>query len=232
MNISVSVMAHPDRRLRVNALHNALSIGPLNVAWDNEGPPSRDPERLWRTARAAWSLYDPHAAWHLLLQDDAIPVPGLMAALPEALKRVPSPGVVSLYIGTTRPTPGVWTGLTRRADEQGASWIVGPMLMWGVALMLPTYLIPEMLLWGDRQRGIPDDMRVGRWARRRGLQAWFPWPSLVQHPPDESLVGHGAGRVARRVLEGDARHVDWDGPVVRWGNQGDGTHSRNPRPVP
>lgn len=216
MTLSVSVMAHPDRCLRVNALRNSLGIGPLAVSWDLEGPPARDPERIWRNARAAWSMYDPGAAWHLLLQDDAIPAPHLMAALPRALAHVPCPSVVSLYIGTGRPIPGVWHSLARRADEAGASWIVGPMVMWGVGLAVPTHLIPEMLLHGDRQYGIADDQRVSRWAKRRGLEAWFPWPSLVNHPDGESLINHGPGRTARRFLGGDARQVDWSGPVVRY----------------
>lgn len=216
MTISVSIMAHPDRTLRVNALRNALSIGPIPTAWDLEGPPRRDPERLWRNARAAWMMYDPGCAWHLLLQDDALPAAHLMAALPKALENVRCPSVVSLYIGSGRPAPGVWYDLARRADAAGASWVVGPMVMWGVALALPTHLIPEMLAWGDRQHRLTDDMRVGKWAKRRGLEAWFPWPSLVNHPDGESLVGHGAGRTARKFLDGDARKVDWAGPVVRY----------------
>jgi hypothetical protein len=216
MRISVSIMAHPDRRAQVAALRD--QVGPVPVAWDAEGPPSRDPERLWRTAREAWRLYDPAAAWHLLLQDDAVPAPGLLAALPGALAHVPCPSVVSLYVGTGRPVPGVWHELARRGDEEGASWLVGPMVSWGVALLVPTHLIPELLIWGDRQRGIPDDLRVGRWAHHRKLEAWFPWPSLVNHPDGASLVGHGGGRTARRFLEGDARAVDWGGPVVRYGH--------------
>jgi hypothetical protein len=215
LTVSISVMAHPDRRAQVTALQYELGRR-VPIAWDNEGPPSRDHERLWRTARAAWRLYDPAAAWHLLLQDDAIVAPHLLAALPGALDHVPCPAVVSLYVGTGRPVPGVWHDLARRADEGAAAWIVGPMVMWGVALAVPTHLVPEMLLWGDRQRGIPDDMRVGRWARQRKLEAWFPWPSLVDHPEGASLVGHAGRRVARHFLATDAREVDWGGPVVRW----------------
>lgn len=207
-------MAHPQRRAQVEMLRH--EVGPVPVAWDIEGPPKRDPDRLWRTARAAWRLYDPAAEWHLLLQDDAIVSPHLMAALPGVLKHVPCPAVVSLYAGTGRPVPGVWYDLERRADEAMASWVVGPLICWGVALLVPTYLVPEMLIFGDRQHGIADDMRVNRWARRRKLQAWYPWPSLVDHPDGASLVGHGGGRTARRFLATDAREVDWGGPVVRW----------------
>jgi len=215
VTISVSIMAHPARSAQVTALQQDLGRR-VPVAWDNEGPAKRDPERLWRTAREAWRLYDPAATWHLLLQDDAIVSPHLLAALPGALAHVPCPAVVSLYVGTGRPVPGLWHDLAQRADAASAAWLVGPMVMWGVALIVPTYLIPEMLLWGDRQRGIPDDLRVGRWARLRRLEAWHPWPSLVNHPEGASLIGHGEGRTARRFLDSDARTVNWDGAVVRW----------------
>jgi hypothetical protein len=214
MKLSVSIMAHPDRVARVDALQAALGA-PVPVAWDTEGPPWRDPERLWRTARRAWELHNPHADWHLLLQDDAIVAPDLLGALGRGLKHVPERAIVSLYIGTGRPVPGLWRTLAARADEADASWIVGPRSMWGVALALPTAVIPQMMAWADRQRGIPDDMRVGRWARRSRLEAWFPWPSLVDHPEDASLLGHGPGRRALRFVGSSALEWDPAGPVVR-----------------
>lgn len=216
MKISVSIMAHPDRGEKVVRLICELGALGTPVAWDSEGPPSRDPERLWRTARDAWSLHDPAADWHLLLQDDAILSPGLMATLPAALAHVPDRAVVSLYAGANRPLPRVWHDLTTEADTAGAAWMVAPLIMWGVALLVPTALIGAMIGWCDQQRGIPDDMRVGRWARRSGLESWYTWPSLVDHPDGDSLIGHGPGRTARRFAVDGAAGIDWAGPVVRW----------------
>jgi hypothetical protein len=214
MLLSVSIMAHPDRAWRVDRLRASLGV-PVPVAWDFEGPPKRDGDRIWRTASRAWELHNPSADWHLLLQDDAIVAPDLIPALEKGLERVPPAAVVSLYIGTGRPIPWVWQRLGEKADVEGASWIVGPRAMWGVALALPVANVPEMLAYAQTQHGLPDDMRVGRWARRKRFEAWFPWPSLVDHPDDESLVGHGAGRHALRFATGSA--LDWDpsGPVVR-----------------
>lgn len=214
MRLSVSIMAHPDRAARVDELRAALEA-PVPVAWDTEGPPTRDPERLWRTARRAWGLHDPGADWHLLLQDDVIPSPGLLGTVGRALAHVPDPAIVSLYIGTGRPLPRVWERLGAEADKAGASWIVGPRAMWGVALAVPTALLAGMVEWCDRQRGIPDDMRVGRWARRNRLEAWFPWPSLVDHPDGESIIGHGPGRRALRFAGPAAAEWDPSGLVVR-----------------
>lgn len=210
-------MAHPVRADAVRRLREQVPTA--RVGWDIEGAPRRDHERVWRTARRAWSLYDPRAAWHVLLQDDAKLCPGFFDALPDVLERhTDQRRIVSFYLGTTRPMPGMWQTLTQRADREGATWIVGPMVMWGVALAVPTTLIPEMIAWGDSQRGIPDDMRVGRWGSKRKVEAWYPWPSLVDHFDDESLVGHGKGRVARRFAADGVEGVDWSGGgVVRWG---------------
>lgn len=205
------------RQLAADFVGSRGAVDPdtIPVAWDDEGPPTRDPERVWRTAKRAWQLHNPEADWHLLLQDDAILTPGLMDTLVGALEHVPPRCIISLYAGTGRPIPWVWQKLSEQADVAGASWIVGPRSMWGVALLLPVPVIGEMIAYCDTQHGIPDDMRVGRWARRQRYEAWFPWPCLVDHPDDESLVGHGAGRHALRFV-GDASSWDPTGPIIRW----------------
>lgn len=213
MRLSVSIMAHPDRAERVDKLRESLGTL-VPVGWDAEGPPARDPDRVWRTARRAWRLHEPAADWHLLLQDDAIVAPDLLEAVAKGLDHAPPQAIVSLYLGTGRPIPWVWERLGTRADLEGAAWIVGPRAMWGVAVALPTALIDEMVAYADTQHGIPDDMRVGRWARRKRLQAWFPWPCLVDHPDGASLVGHGSGRRALRFATGSALSWDPAGPVI------------------
>lgn len=215
MRLSCSIMAHPARVEQVAQLDRHLGNRGLPVYWDDEGPPSRDPERAWRTARGAWQLHDPTSDWHLLLQDDAIANPDLLRVAACALRYVPENAAVSFYMGKQRPTPGVWTTLARAADKKGAAWIVGPMLMWGVALALPTKRIPEMIEYSDRKYMLADDQRVGRWARSARLEPWFSWPSLVDHPPDGSIVGHGPARVAHRFAE-YGTVFDWGGPVVRY----------------
>lgn len=213
MKISVSIMAHPDRAPVVDSLKATLGA-PARVAFDMDGPPSRDPARIWNTARRAWEMHDEHADWHLLLQDDAVPAAHLLEQLPAALKHVPARCVVSLYLGSGRPMATTWNKVTAEADAKGAAWIVGPRCLWGVALLLPTSCIPDMIAYGNRQHGIPDDMRVQRWAQRERMETWYPWPSLVDHPDAGSIIGHGTGRTAR-AFRGDARGADWSGPVVR-----------------
>lgn len=212
--VSVSIMAHPDRAHHVETLQAALGAR-VPVGWDEEGPPRRDPDRIWRTARRAWELRDPAADWHLLLQDDAIVAANLLDELPGALEQVPQRAVVSLYLGDGRPLSATWGQVTAEAQNVGASWIVAPRVMWGVGVLVRTAMIPDMLSWCDRQHGIADDMRVGRWGQRSRLETWYTWPCLVDHPDGGSLIGHGGGRTARSFRR-DARGADWSGPIVRW----------------
>jgi hypothetical protein len=161
-------------------------------------------------------MHDPEADWHLVLQDDALVCPGLLGMLADGLEWVYPRAVVSLYLGDVRPAPTVWAGLARRADSVGAAWVVGPKLSWGLAVVLPVHAIEPMIAEGDRLGGVPDDMRIGRWAHLARYESWYTWPSLVDHAAGESLVGHTVVRRARRFV-GEDGPVEWHpaGPVVR-----------------
>lgn len=217
MSLSISVMAHPARvHLLVpllRSLHETVDVVP--VAWDREGEPRRDHDRIWRNCRSAWEMHNPDAQWHLVLQDDAVIPAGLARATESALRWIPSKAAVSLYLGQVRPQATLWSQLADRARECEASWIVGPRLMWGVALILPTVFIPEMLAWGDRQHGMPDDQRIGAWAKRKGLEAWYPWPSFVDHAPDGSLIGYQSVRTAHETVKGGLEGWSPGGAVIR-----------------
>jgi len=188
---------------------------PVPVHWDDEGPPNGKADRVWRTARGAWLLADPAADWHVLIQDDALPCEDFLAGLERALEHVPPDAVVSGYLGTGRTVPIRWEALARAADSAGASWVRTGKLMWGVCIVLPVRLIPEMIERADRRAGIPDDMRVAGWAERTGREVWYPWPSLVDHRKVPSLTKHRAhDRVARRWHSGSALDLSWSGGVV------------------
>lgn len=202
-------MAHPDRAGEVEALRETLGR-PVVVAWDDEGKASGNADRVWRTARRAWALAEPDADWHLLIQDDARPCADLLAGLERALAFVPQDAIVSGYLGTGRNVPIRWEALAKAADTYSADWVRSNKLMWGVAIALPTRLIPEMIEYADRRPGVPDDMRVAGWAERTQREVWYTWPSLVDHLPVPSLTKHKAReRVARRWHEGSALDVDW-----------------------
>lgn len=214
MKLSASVMAHPAREAEVATLLAALDR-PVPVAWDDEGSPSGNADRVWRTARRGWQMADQCADWHVLIQDDAVPCADMLAGLERALAFVPQDAVVSAYLGTGRNVPMRWEALARAADTAGVHWVRTLKLMWGVCIALPVPLIGEMIAHADRKPGVPDDMRVAGYAERYGREVWYPWPSLVDHLPVPSLTKHrAADRRARRHLDGSAINVNWTARFV------------------
>jgi hypothetical protein len=214
VRLSAAVMAHPDRGQEVTELVAALDR-PVTIYWDSEGPPSGSGDRVWRTARGAWSLADPDADWHVLIQDDAAPCADFLAGLERALAFVPQDAVVSPYLGTGRNVPIRWEAMARAADTAGATWVRSQKLMWGVCIVLPVKLIGEMIAYADKRAGVPDDMRVAGWAEKTSREVWYTWPSLVDHLAVPSLTKHKAReRVARRWHGGSALEINWAGHAV------------------
>jgi hypothetical protein len=219
VKISASIMAHPDRARMVAELAAGLAAGwggrQVPVHFDPHGAPSGKGDRVWSVAREAWSMHDPGADFHVLVQDDAIPSPDMLPALEKALEHVPDYALVSPYLGQGRNVPRRWGKMADQADDQGASWICSYVLMWGVCLAVPVAMIPEMIAWCDRKSGMPDDMRVGRWFQRQKIDTWYTWPSLVDHRPGDSLTKHRqVERIAVRHHLESALELAWDGPTV------------------
>lgn len=215
MKLSASIQAHPDRADLVKTFTSLLDRD-VPVVWDDEGPPSGNADRGWRTARRAWERHDPDADWHLVLQDDAAPCRDLLAGLERALDHVPPDAVVSAYLGRGGGNGARWAPIVASAQTARASWIRSSKLGWGVAIILPVKLIPEMIEYADRKTGITDDMRVAGWAEKRHTEVWYPWPSLVDHLLVPSLTKHRAkNRVAWRYHYGSALELEWSrGEVV------------------
>lgn len=216
VRLSASIMAHPDRQDLVDELRQDLRFQrSVPIAWDREGPPSGNSDRVWRNARRGWEMANPDADWHVLLQDDAVVCADFLDGLESALERVPPDAVVSPYLGRGGATPHRWARMAADADQRESSWVVSTKLMWGVAICLPTSAISDMIEMADRMTGIPDDMRVAGWAQKRRLPVWYTWPSLVDHRAVPSITKHRAKeRRAERHHVGSALDLNWDRPVT------------------
>lgn len=215
VRVSCTVMAHPDRAAHVEMLRHHLDRE-VSTVWDQEGPPSGNAARVWRNARAGWLEHDPAATHHLLIQDDALVCEDLLAGLEAALAFAPQDAIVSPYLGMGRHVPMRWEHAANAATAAGARWIRTGKLMWGVAIVMPTFLIEPMIAYADRcSPTVSDDMRVAGFAERFDREVWYTWPSLVNHHRIPSLTKHRASdRVARRWLPGSALALDWSGAVV------------------
>lgn len=208
MTLSVSIMAHPKREAMVDDLLSRLDR-PVQVVWD-EINDRHD------TGARAMEAFDPTCSHHLVLQDDVLPSPDLIAGVERALEFCPQDVPISLYVGRVRPfvkpvQQAVWAA-------RDASWITMRGIYWGPAVILPTSDIPQMLEWfrGPEGSAVTNyDRRMSVWYRLMNRDCWYTWPSLVDHRGDESLAHLYRGqRRAHKFHDGSALDVDWTGKVV------------------
>lgn len=213
MRLSAAIMAHPVRRAEAESVRAELDR-PVEIVYDTVQEPSKDPKQRWATGRRAWEAHDPSADWHMVIQDDAIVAPDLLAGLEAALAVLGPEGLVSAYTGTGRPDQAHVRRALTHADAKGHSWISTRSLCWGVAIIAPVATIPGMLTWCSvpQRSRLNYDLRIGRYYRDvLKWRTWYTVPSLVDHRDGESLVGHGGGgaRVAHRMHGGSALAIDW-----------------------
>lgn len=208
MTVSGVIMAHPDREAFIPALRQNLDR-PTPIVWD------RISDR-WDTGRRALLSFDSKATHSLVIQDDGVVCRDLYAGVEAALAHVPPGVVLSLYAGRTRvfrTAVAQATRLSRRARRSPA-FLASTQLLWGVAVVIPTGYIPDLVEWGDGRPEIANyDKRISYWCQANDVPVWYTWPSLVQHRVSPSLVpGRGsAGRIAYK-FHGDrasALTVDW-----------------------
>lgn len=143
-------------------------------------------------------MRQPGADAYLIAQDDAVFYHD--ASLREYLEYALWPGhqrcIVSLYCsaGYTRPEPG-WHSCAGR-------WGLG-----AVAFVWPREVLREFVAdpqvfnrrWRPGGAGLVHiDDAIGRWAFLRGVEIWFPCPSLVQHVGEVSTLWPDAPATGKR----------------------------------
>lgn len=211
--ISIAVMAHTKRARFIPSLLDALDRKAV-VVWD------RHNDRI-DTGRRSLLAYDPAATHHVVIQDDAIPCQDLAAGLEQAVEHT-GDHPLGLYFGATAPNRITNRLIASVADRDGYRWIRMEGPIWGVGVCIPTGHIEELLAGYDRKQAVRNyDARIQRWYRDRGVDCYYPWPSLVDHRDSDenpSLVPgrNTSGRVAFNFLGADrsAVEIDWDGEVL------------------
>jgi len=208
VSLAVAVVAHPTRLAAAEQL--AADLGAHLVVDEHERG-----EWLTHARALAWAAEQPvsHA---LIVQDDALPVPGLLDHVIAATDAHPD-GPIGLYVGRARPRADQVARAVHRADEVGASWLEANTLLWGVATVLPATDLGALLAWGRRCQ-LPYDQRIGAWYRSQMRPVRYTWPSLVDHADGPSLLA-GRARTVQRVAWRTGVPVSWHGPVVRIGSR-------------
>ena len=215
MNITAAVMAHPSRKDYAEALESQLKVMPFNavgIVYNELGEDVSPHDREWDTGSRSLKWGVGKGAWHLVIQDDAILTPCFFENIVAAIEALPQKTLISLYVGQARPWPLKITTAVNRAED--GDWLRHWMLLWGVAIIIPTDHIEPMLEFvADRQE--PYDTRIGMFYQRNMMEVYYTIPSLVDHDDGQrSLLGHGilpGARIAHRPATGK---VTFTGVVI------------------
>lgn len=205
----MGVMAHIDRRQEAEAL--AASVDAEVLSWDDGSlGENANGDCAWR------QLADRDTDWSIVLQDDALPIPGFRRHARAALRAAP-PTAVSFYVGTGQPRVPFVLAAIEDADQIHARWLEANALLWGVGVAMPTEQISRFLEWASRAQ-VPYDTRIGRWFERQGRLIRYTWPSLVDHADGPSILDRSGRRSPRQVQRVAHRigvaYPDWSGPAV------------------
>ncbi len=214
MKISVTVMAHPKRKLQAEYLRSILSLYPfsdVSVTYDKVAAGNHDSE--WNNGVESLRAGLGKGDWHVVIQDDAILTPHLYENIEGAIANCPGGNaLISLYTGMPRPMGKRVEQAVSKARHE--TWLRYMLLMWGVGIVIPTDHIEPLLEfvtdWNE-----PYDTRIGIFYQRNRLPIYYTMPSLVDHDDDlDSLLEHGkAGgkRVAHRLATG---LINWNNLVI------------------
>lgn len=214
MQISVTVMAVPARKLQAEYIASILRLYPfsdVSVTYDPVADGTHESE--WNNGANALRAGIGKGDWHVVIQDDALLTPNLFENIEGAIANVPTKALISLYTGKARPFPKrVAEAVNKAVDE---TWLRYMLLMWGVGIVIPTSHIEPMLDFvADRTE--PYDTRIGIFYQRNRLPVYYTMPSLVDHDDDlgTAIPGHGTkpgARVAHRLATGP---VAWNDRVI------------------
>lgn len=180
IKIDFRVVTHHSRR----QMGSALAKSVRGILLEDDGTLGE-----YENHRRAWADFGLTSATHVcVLQDDAIPIPGFIDTIHEAIASRPD-DLVSLYVGTGRPGPD--DALQRaqaNADRYGGAWLEDINLMWGVGVVMPAERAHQFSQWTPPALDYYDNRLGNWWYRVTGRKAQYTWPSLVDHADEVSLV--------------------------------------------
>jgi hypothetical protein len=179
--LSAAVMTHPSREAEVRRFVERHPELDLRVAVDPR--PGRG--HSLGTALLAWSMAEPGATHHLVLQDDVLLCEGFVELTFAAVRTHPDAAVSMFAEWGARAGGLVRLALLR---GQGYAAVADPYIP-TQALVLPAALAADFAEKG-RAETEPDDIALLRHLRRTGTPAVVVAPNLVQHEDRPSLTGN------------------------------------------
>jgi hypothetical protein len=208
VNLRINIMAHESRAHLYEPLQARLPYSNLYV---DDGSLGR-----WGNGRRCLLAAEPHDTHVLVIQDDALPSEDLIPALEMWLPLLPD-SILCLYSGRIAS----WRQIHRRYAKPPC-WLQMQQIQWGVALVVPTSIIPQTVKRGDAMSKIDNyDLRLSEAnLRTRRLPVYYPAASWVNHADSPSTVpGRKGGRHALCALSESDSALDWaapgDAPIIR-----------------
>jgi hypothetical protein len=184
-DLSTAVMTHPlRRRLAFDVVNSISALEPV-IAVD---PNPWDKPRTLRTSIQAWDSVRADAAYHLVIQDDALPGKHFTEHVADIIAHDPDRPVALFAICYSG---NGWA--VRWASAWGAHFVAGVSeYVPCVALLLPADAARGYVrfarAWGDADT--PDDYVMKAYLADAGLELLLSVPSLVEHRPVRSLIGN------------------------------------------
>lgn len=196
--LSISVMAHESRTVWFPYLRSRLGSVPFLIDKGRRHEP--DNLGVWENCKRAWLAHDPKAQYHCVIQDDAIICNFFYERAEAFLQKYGTTNrAVSFYYGNKKRV----RHLADIAIRKGKDHVVKKVPSWGVAICLPTSIIPTMIKECDQMKNPQDDVRIAKFLVRQKMLVYFPMPCLVNHRAGEvSLVGDpGPSRQAAYFID-------------------------------
>lgn len=204
MIITVTIMAHPKRKLYAEYLESMLKYYPfseVSITWDQKNIE-------WDTGMRALLAGVGKGDYHVVIQDDAILTPNFYENIQGAITNCPDKTLISLYTGTARPLGKRVKAAVNKAYF--ASWLRFGLLLWGVGIVIPSDHIEPMLDFVSDRNELYDS-RIGIFYQRNMLPIYYTMPSLVDHDDGlGSLLGHGQAPEPRVAHKLASSLVSWN----------------------
>lgn len=166
--LSIRIVAHPKRERWAVELQDQIGG---EITWDQK-------QNAWDTHRRA--LLSAEGSHVLLIQDDAVPSEGLVPTLERAIEHSDE-HPICLYSQASKKVAQI-------EYLNPVTWWAGLGPLYGVANVLPTEHISDIVRVGDVYRGPSCDRRLWMWYQARQITCYYTWPSLVEHRGEVSLM--------------------------------------------
>ncbi|MEV7229911.1 hypothetical protein AB0M79_23275 [Polymorphospora sp. NPDC051019] len=186
VRLTGAVMAHPRRLGPGRELLAAAPPGLLELVLD---PWPDGPRTGLRTAMRAWSSIPSGSTHHVVLEDDAILVPGFAEHAARAAAGAPDAAVVFHANWCSRTGAAVRLGALAGARWVRAAQEYTPT----VALMLPAAVGAGFPAFARRHAGTwAGDVVMARYLAARGVRTYVTVPNLVEHGDFPSVAENDA----------------------------------------